>query len=75
MSVIEKPETIGLKPFGEFDEANRTWPRGDRPAVSNSTAGWSRRARIWPISGQHSRRPRNGWRVWIVRSTFSSATW
>ena len=30
MAVIESPEGIGLKPFHEFDEANATWPRGDR---------------------------------------------
>jgi hypothetical protein len=30
MAVIESPETFGVKPFHEFDEANSTWPRGDR---------------------------------------------
>ena len=30
MAVIESPETIGLRPFHEFDEANSLWPRGDR---------------------------------------------
>src|ERR671936_2226321 len=30
MAVIESPETVGIKPFHEFDEANATWPRGDR---------------------------------------------
>src|SRR5919198_6512686 len=30
MAVIESPETIGVRPFHEFDEANATWPRGDR---------------------------------------------
>jgi hypothetical protein len=38
MSVIEKPETIGLRPFSEFDEANRAWPRGDRPAAIREAA-------------------------------------
>lgn len=38
MSVIEKPEKVGLKPFREFDEANRTWPRGDRPAAIREAA-------------------------------------
>ena len=30
MAAIESPERIGIKPFHEFDEANETWPRGDR---------------------------------------------
>ena len=30
MVVIESPETIGIRPFHEFDEANSTWPRGNR---------------------------------------------
>jgi hypothetical protein len=30
MAVTESPETIGLRPFHEFDEANAAWPRGDR---------------------------------------------
>ncbi len=38
MSVIEKPETLGLRPFNEFDEANATWPRGDRPAAIREAA-------------------------------------
>src|SRR5918999_3604723 len=38
MSVIEQPETLGLKPFGEFDDANRTWPRGGRPAAIREAA-------------------------------------
>ena len=37
MAVIETPETspdaLGLRPFHEFDGANETWPRGDRPAA------------------------------------------
>src|SRR5689334_16409920 len=37
MAVAEVPkvkvEKIGLSPFGEFDAANQTWPRGDRPAA------------------------------------------
>jgi hypothetical protein len=38
MAVIEKPETLGLKPIGEFEEANDTWPRGDRPAAIREAA-------------------------------------
>ncbi|MBA3305939.1 MAG: hypothetical protein H0U25_08445 [Thermoleophilaceae bacterium] len=30
MAVIESPEAVGVRPFHEFDEANATWPRGDR---------------------------------------------
>src|SRR5919204_2448627 len=37
MAVVEVPqveiESIGMKPFHEFDAANETWPRGDRPAA------------------------------------------
>ena len=38
MAVIESPETIGIRPFNEFDEANRVWPRGDRPAAIREAA-------------------------------------
>jgi hypothetical protein len=39
MATIAKPEkTLGLKPFHEFDDANRTWPRGDRPAAIREAA-------------------------------------
>ncbi|MGH2838449.1 MAG: hypothetical protein ACRDJY_08910, partial [Thermoleophilaceae bacterium] len=30
MAVIESPETVGIRPFHEFDEANSLWPRGRR---------------------------------------------
>src|SRR5688572_16152020 len=30
MAVIESPETLGIRPFHEFDEANSLWPRGGR---------------------------------------------
>src|SRR4029453_14421297 len=39
MAVVEKPEKLGLKPATEFDEANETWPRGDRPAGIRQAAG------------------------------------
>src|ERR671934_156873 len=42
MAVVEVPkvkvEKIGLKPFHEFDAANETWPRGDRPAAIREAA-------------------------------------
>ena len=38
MAAIESPEKVGLKPFHEFDEANETWPRGDRPAAIREAA-------------------------------------
>ena len=30
MAAVENVEAVGLRPFHEFDEANATWPRGDR---------------------------------------------
>jgi hypothetical protein len=38
MAVVESPEKLGLKPFSEFDQANATWPRGDRPAAIREAA-------------------------------------
>ena len=42
MAVVEVPdvsaESVGLRPFHEFDEANATWPRGDRPAAIREAA-------------------------------------
>jgi hypothetical protein len=38
MATIESPEKVGLKPFHEFDQANETWPRGDRPAAIREAA-------------------------------------
>ena len=42
MAVVEVPkvkiESIGLRPFHEFDQANDTWPRGDRPAAIREAA-------------------------------------
>ena len=42
MAVVEAPqvsiESIGLRPFHEFDEANSTWPRGERPAAIREAA-------------------------------------
>src|SRR5581483_4457562 len=42
MAVVEVPETslesVGLRPFHEFDEANAKWPRGDRPAAIREAA-------------------------------------
>ena len=30
MAVIESPETVGIRPFHEFDESHAMWPRGQR---------------------------------------------
>ena len=42
MALAEAPETspeaIGLRPFDEFEDANATWPRGDRPAAIREAA-------------------------------------
>jgi hypothetical protein len=38
MAVIESPETVGIKPFHEFDEANASWPRGKRLDAIRSAA-------------------------------------
>src|SRR5919197_1252366 len=38
MATIETPETLGLRPIHEFDEAQETWPRGDRPAAIRDAA-------------------------------------
>jgi hypothetical protein len=42
MTVVQKPETdagaAGLSPFEEFDGANATWPRGNRPAAIREAA-------------------------------------
>jgi hypothetical protein len=38
MATIESPEKLGLKVFHEFDDANETWPRGDRPAAIREAA-------------------------------------
>jgi hypothetical protein len=43
MAVIESPETVGIRPFHEFDEANATWPRGDRPSAIRAAADQFRR--------------------------------
>ena len=42
MAVAEVPkvkvEKVGLRPFREFEDANQTWPRGDRPAAIREAA-------------------------------------
>jgi hypothetical protein len=44
MAVIESPETVGIRPFHEFDEASRTWPRGQRlPAIREAAQEFRRR--------------------------------
>ena len=34
MAAIESPENVGIRPVHEFDDAQATWPRGDRPAAA-----------------------------------------
>ena len=51
MATIESPEKVGLKPAHEFDQAQETWPRGDRPAAIREAASEfrARFAKItWP---------------------------
>src|SRR4051794_7054813 len=43
MAVIESPETIGIRPFHEFDDANQVWPRGDRLDAIRAAADQFRR--------------------------------
>jgi hypothetical protein len=38
MATIEAPETIGIRPFHEFDGVFDVWPRGDRPDAIRDTA-------------------------------------
>src|SRR5947209_8384485 len=38
MAVIESPETIGLRPMHDFDEAWKVWPRGDRIGALKAAA-------------------------------------
>src|SRR4051794_28505173 len=38
MATIESPETVGIRPFHEFDEAHNVWPRGDRPTAIREAA-------------------------------------
>src|SRR3954467_8937711 len=38
MAAIESPETVGIRPFHEFDEAHSLWPRGDRPMALREAA-------------------------------------
>ena len=39
MAAIESPEAVGIRPFHEFDDANRAWPRGDRLESIRAAAG------------------------------------
>jgi hypothetical protein len=42
VAVIQAPETnaeaLGIRAFSEFEQANATWPRGDRPAAIRAAA-------------------------------------
>ena len=58
MAVVEVPkvkiESIGLRPFHEFDEANETWPRGDRPAAIREAAAEFRARFATPENQVHA---------------------
>src|SRR6476661_7594817 len=38
MAAIESPETVGIRPFHEFDAVYSLWPRGDRPSAIREAA-------------------------------------
>lgn len=38
MAAMESSEQVGIRPAHEFDEAQATWPRGDRPAALREAA-------------------------------------
>jgi hypothetical protein len=38
VATIESPDKVGLRTFHEFDRANETWPRGDRPPAIREAA-------------------------------------
>lgn len=38
MAAIKSPETVGIRPFHEFDEAHSLWPRGQRPTAIRDAA-------------------------------------
>ncbi|HEX8074580.1 MAG TPA: hypothetical protein VF545_06320 [Thermoleophilaceae bacterium] len=38
MAVIESPETLGIRPFHEFDRVSEAWPRGERPQAIRDAA-------------------------------------
>ena len=43
MATIESAEAVGIRPFHEFDDANATWPRGERLEAIRSAADDFRR--------------------------------
>jgi len=44
MAAIETPEKLGIKPFDEFSEIDRIWPRGDRlDAIRDAAARFRER--------------------------------
>ena len=43
MAAIESPDEVGLRPYHEFEQANDTWPRGDRLEAIRTAAGTFRR--------------------------------
>ena len=38
MATVEAPETLGIRPFDEFDGVYDVWPRGDRPDAIRDAA-------------------------------------
>jgi hypothetical protein len=60
MAVVEapkvKPEVLGLRPLHEFDDANATWPRGDRPAAIREAAAEFRARFATPETRVHAAR-------------------
>ncbi|MDQ4048786.1 MAG: hypothetical protein M3131_05295 [Actinomycetota bacterium] len=44
MAATERLESVGIRPLHEFDDANRTWPRGERlEAIRLAAEGFRRR--------------------------------
>ena len=39
MASTEQAADVGFRPIAEFDEAQQTWPRGNRPAALREAAG------------------------------------
>jgi hypothetical protein len=43
MATLESPQTAGIRPFHDFEDANATWPRGARLDAIRAAAGEFRR--------------------------------
>ena len=60
MATVEAPETLGIRPFDEFDGVYDIWPRGDRPDAIRDAARRFRAAvcdRREPGARREDRRP------------------